>query len=411
MSATADTLAWLADGARSARSSEAVLDELCTRLTAGGLPLARVAVFVRTLHPGSIGRRFIWRLGQNVEITESDFELLGREEYLRNPIAAVQRDGQPIRRRLCDPGTPLDYPVLAEFKAAGVTDYLATPLIFTDGRVGEVLDPAGPQAWKQHHVATWITERAGGFSAADIQTLEAVVPQLARVAEIRALRREVVTLLDTYVGHQSGERILAGRIRRGDTESIRAVIWLSDLRGFTTLADRLPGPTVIGLLNRYFDCQIPAILARGGEVLKLMGDGLLAIFPVAGEDTQASVCGAALKAAREARAQIAALVDPVGDGSVDRLRFGLALHIGEFLYGNIGGGNRLDFTSIGPAVNLAARLEKLSAELGRSVLISADFARNCEGTLAPLGEFALRGFAQRSTVFGLPEELAEPAPE
>lgn len=410
MSTIADTIAWLADGARSARTSEAVLDELCTRLTSAGLPLARVAVFVRTLHPGSIGRRFIWRLGKPVEITESEFELLGREEYLRNPIAAVQRDGRTIRRRLCDPDTPLDYPVLAEFKAAGVTDYLATPLIFTDSRAGDVIEPSTTQASKQHHVATWITERAGGFSATDIETLETIVPQLARVAEIRALRREMVTLLDTYVGHQSGERILAGRIRRGDTESIRAVIWLSDLRGFTGLADRLPGPTVIALLNRYFDCQIPAILARGGEVLKLMGDGLLAIFPVTGEGTQASVCGAALEAARDARARITAIADPVGDGSLDRLRFGLALHIGELLYGNIGGGNRLDFTSIGPAINLAARLEKLSAELGRSVVVSADFARHCQGGLAPLGEFSFRGFAQRSAVFGLPEEKAETAP-
>jgi adenylate cyclase len=290
----------------------------------------------------------------------------------------------------------MDFPVLAEFKAAGVTDYLASPLIFTDGKV---------------HAATWTTRRAGGFSDADIAAIEAVVPLLARVAEIRALRRVVVTLLDTYVGHQSGERILAGRIRRGDTESIRAVIWLSDLRGFTSLADRLPGPTVIALLNRYFDCQIPAILARGGEVLKLMGDGLLAIFPVAGEAAQAGVCSAALDAAREARAQIAAIADPVGDGSLKRLRFGLALHIGELLYGNIGGGNRLDFTSIGPAVNLAARLEKLSAELGRSVVVSAEFARNCQGSLAPLGEFALRGFAQRSDdVFGLPEEKPEFSP-
>jgi len=134
---------------------------------------------------------------------------------------------------------------------------------------------------------------------------------------------------------------------------------------------------------------------------------LLAIFPVASEEAAATVCAAALEAAREARAQIAALRDPVGDGSVDRLRFGLALHIGEVLYGNIGGGNRLDFTCIGPTVNLAARLERLSAELGRSVLVSADFARYRPARLTPLGDFALRGFAQRSQVFGLPEEAAE----
>jgi adenylate cyclase len=395
MSIAADTLAWLADGARSAQTSEAVLKDLCERLTAAGLPLARVAVFVRTLNPNNIGRRFVWRQGQPIEVLDGDFDLLKSDQYLRNPIGVVQRDGQPIRRRLWDPNSPMDYPVLAEFKAAGVTDYLASPLISTDGTV---------------HVATWTTERTGGFSDGDIQILEAVVPLLARVAEIRALRRVMVTLLDTYVGHQSGERILAGRIRRGDTESICAVIWLSDLRGFTTLADRLPGPTVIALLNRYFDCQIPAILARGGEVLKLMGDGLLAIFPVASEETAAAVCAAALEAAREARAQIAALADPAGDGSVDRLRFGLALHIGDLLYGNIGGGDRLDFTSIGPTVNLAARLEKLSAELGREVLISADFARYRPAGLTPLGNFALKGFAQRSEAFGLSEEEVEPIP-
>ena len=392
MTGAADTLAWLAAGARSAPTTEAVLAELCERLTAAGLSLARVGVFVRTLHPNSIGRRFVRRPGQPVEITDGDFELLQDEEYLRSPGAVVQREGKAIRRRLCDPNSPMDFPVLAEFKAAGVTDYFASPLIFTDGTT---------------HVATWSTERAGGFSASDMQTLEAVVPSLARVAEIRSLRRVMVTLLDTYIGHQSGERILAGRIRRGDTEAIRAVIWLSDLRGFTALADRLPGPTVIALLNRYYDCQIPAILARGGEVLKLMGDGLLAIFPVASEEAAATVCAAALEAAREARAQIAALRDPVGDGSVDRLHFGLALHIGELLYGNIGGGNRLDFTCIGPTVNLAARLERLSAELGRSVLVSADFACYRPARLTPLGDFALRGFAHRSQVFGLPEEAAE----
>ncbi len=392
MSGTADTLAWLADGARSASISEEVLDQLCERLTKAGLPLARVAVFVRTLHPNVIGRRFVWQRGRSTEILESEFKLLESEDYLQNPVAAVQREGKPIRRRLCDPDSPVDFPVLAEFRAVGVTDYLASPLIFTDGQV---------------HVATWSTDRADGFSAKDIGTLDKVVPLLARVAEIRALRRVMSTLLDTYVGHQTGQRILAGQIRRGDIQTIRAVIWLSDLRGFTALADRLPSERVIALLNSYFECQIPAILARGGEVLKLMGDGLLAIFPVASEDEAGKVCRAALAAAREARIRIAALADPAGDGSVERLRFGLALHIGELLYGNIGGGDRLDFTSIGPAVNLAARLEELSRKLGRSVVVSAEFARTCATPLTPLGDFALKGISQRAEVFGLPEEVGD----
>ena len=390
MNDAASLLAWLADGARSATASEAVLAELCERLTAIGVPLGRVAVFVRTLNPNNIGRRFIWRRdGGPIEILDGDFDLFNRDEYLSNPIAVVQRDGKPIRRRLIDPDSPMDYPVLQEFKAGGMTDYLASPLISTDGLV---------------HVATWSTTGPNGFSDADIRILESVVPLLARVEEIRTLRRTVVTLLDTYVGHQSGERILAGRIRRGDTEAIRAVIWLSDLRGFTELADRLPGRSVIAVLNRYFDCQIPPILERGGEVLKLMGDGLLAIFPVADEATAADVCNRALEAARNFRSRIEALEDPLGDGNPARLRFGLALHIGELLYGNIGGGNRLDFTSIGPAVNLAARLETLAAELRRNVLVSADFAKHCQSGLTPLGDFSHKGFAVRSGAFGLPEE-------
>ena len=393
MDDAADTLAWLADGARSAETSEAVLAQLCARLTDIGVPLSRVAVFVRTLNPNNIGRRFIWRSsGEPVEILDGEFDLLSSDDYLRNPIAVVQRDGRPIRRRLIDPNSPMDYPVLQEFKAGGVTDYLASPLIATDGLV---------------HVASWNTTDPGGFSAAHILVLESVVPLLARVAEIRALRRTVVTLLDTYVGHQSGERILAGRIRRGATEMIRAVIWLSDLRGFTQMTERLPGPTVIAMLNRYYDCQIPPILECGGEVLKLIGDGLLAIFPVASEAVEAGVCNQALSAARDFRRRVAELKDPAGDGSVERLRFGLALHIGELLWGNIGGGNRLDFTSIGPAINLAARLEKVSAELGRSVLVSADFARHCQGRLSPVGDFALKGIAQRTEAFDLPDDQPE----
>ena len=291
MGKAAKILAWLADGARSATTSEAVLAELCEGLSTIGVPLSRVAVFVRTLNPNNIGRRFIWRHdGGPVEILDGDFDLFNRDEYLDNPIAVVQREGRSIRRRLIDPNSPMDYPVLQEFKAGGITDYLASPLVSTDGLI---------------HVATWSTTDPNGFSDEHIRILESVVPLLARVAEIRALRRTVVTLLDTYVGHQSGERILAGRIRRGDSEMIRAVIWLSDLRGFTGLTDRLPGATVIAMLNRYFDCQIPPILERGGEVLKLIGDGLLAIFPVASEAAEAGVCNQALEAARDFRRRVA----------------------------------------------------------------------------------------------------------
>jgi adenylate cyclase len=280
---------------------------------------------------------------------------------------------------------------MRDLRAEGATDYLATPLIFTDGAV---------------HPATWTTRQAGGFTDAQIAGIEAVVKPLARLTEIKALRRTAGNLLDTYVGHQAGERILAGQIRRGHTETIHSVIWLSDMRGFTAMADRMPPKELVDLLNSYFDCQVPAIVKHGGDVLKFIGDGLLAIFPIAnGDGNTTRVCQDALAAAREAQANVDALDAAAGFEYVEHLRFGLALHVGEVMYGNIGSGNRLDFTCIGPAVNLAARLEKLAARLQRTIILSAEFARHCPIDPEPLGDFEVAGFAALQTAFGLPARL------
>jgi len=375
---------WLIDGARSAPQPAQVLAQLSERLVTCGIPLWRVAVFVRTLHPQVMGRRFIWRPGTEVEVSEAPFELLESADFLENPIAQVYATGRALRRKLTDLDCAVDFPVLSELRAEGITDYLASPLVFTDGAI---------------HAVTCTTRQAGGFTDAQIAGIEAIITPLARVAEIRALRRMGSTLLDTYVGHDAGERILAGHIRRGDIEEIHAAIWLSDMRGFTALADSLPPPVLIDLLNRYFDCQVPVILDHGAEVLKFMGDGLLAIFNIAGNETE--VCERALAAARRAQANIAALSDSAMPG----LRFGLALHIGDVLYGNIGSGNRLDFTCIGPAVNCAARIEKLTSQLGRAVLASGEFARHCAGEFTPLGEFRLAGFSTPQLVFGLEDSV------
>jgi adenylate cyclase len=377
---------WLIDGARSAPQPQQVLAELCDRLVACGIPLWRVAVFVRTLHPNVMGRRFVWRPGAPVETSEAPFELLETAEFRDNPIARVYETSRAIRRKLTDPDHVVDFPVLADLRAQGVTDYLASPLFFTDGAI---------------HVVTCTTQQPGGFTDAQIAGIEAVITPLARVAEIRALRRTASIVLDTYVGHDAGERILAGRIRRGDIEEIHAAIWLSDMRGFTGLADSVPPPVLIDLLNRYFDCQVPVILDHGAEVLKFMGDGLLAIFTIGDNETE--VCKRTLVAARQARANVAALSASAALG----LRFGLALHIGDVLYGNIGSGNRLDFTCIGPAVNFAARLEKLTGQLGRTILASGEFSHHCPSEFTALGEFSLAGFSAPQLVFGLEDEFLQ----
>ncbi len=366
-----------------------MMAECCNRLVAAGLPLWRVGVFIRTLHPEIFGRNFIWRPGEEVAIGSVDFDIQEAPEFKRSPLAIVFQEGAEVRCRLDDPGNN-SFPFFDDMRAEGVTEYIAMPLLFVDGMV---------------HASSWTTKRPGGFTDAQLADLKRVVPPLTRLIEVIGLRRVASTLLDTYVGKRAGERILAGQIRRGHTETMEAAIWLSDLRGFTALSDRLPPEQVVEILNLYFDCQVAAILKHGGEVLKFMGDGLLAVFPIAGDGDAQEVCSHVLEAASEARAAVDAMEFLTGE-TRERFRFGVALHVGKILYGNIGGGNRLDFTCIGPAVNLAARLEKLAGRLGRTIVASGAFADICRGGWHELGEFPITGLAKVEHVYGRLDETS-----
>ena len=384
-----DIVDWLIDGARSAPEPTEKLGQLCDRLVACGIPLWRVGLFIRTLHPDVFGRSLIWRLGQAVEAGAADFTLPDTEEFQTSPVHVAIATSKMVRHRLTQ-NAPLHSLVLEDLRAQGITDYVAFPLIFTDRSV---------------HVISMQTKELAGFSEGEIGALVKIVPPLARVVEVETLRRTAATLLDTYVGNRTGARILAGQIRRGHTDTLHAAIWLSDLRGFTALSDRLPPTAVVDLLNRYFDCQVPSIVNAGGEVLKFMGDGLLAVFPTAddGKDER-EVCENVLAAAREARAAVKALTYMDSGHLAEQLNFGLALHVGDVLYGNIGGRHRLDFTCIGPAVNLAARMEKLTGSLGRTILASTDFASHTREDWTDIGEYAVAGFARAQRVFKLRDE-------
>jgi adenylate cyclase len=387
----ASAIAWLTDGARSAVLSQDVLAQLCGRLVDCGLPLWRVAVFVRTLHPLLFGRSFIWRPGVDVEVAAPPFQFEDDATFLSSPVQRIYATGEAIRRRLADPDCPNDFPFLDELRAENITDYLALPLNFTNGEI---------------HVATFTTRAPGGFAPEQIAALESIGPPLARVAEVRALRTTAVSLLNAYVGHKAGERILAGRIRRGDVENIHAAIWLSDMRGFTRRADTMAPASLIDLLNLFFDNLVPPIEAEGGEVLKFMGDGLLAIFRISDSADVGAACAQALRAAKQAQQNIASLPNARPGDPGEALRFGVALHVGEALYGNIGAGARLDFTCIGPSINRAARLEKIASRLGRVVVASAAFARRLPEEFVALGDFELAGFREPETVFGLHSEEA-----
>ena len=226
-----------------------MMAETCERLVAAGLPLWRVGVFIRTLHPDIYGRNFIWKPGAEVEIGSVDFGIQDAPEFRSSPLAIVFREGMEVRARPDDPASKR-FPFIDDMRAEGVTDYIALPLLFIDG---------------QAHASSWTTKQPGGFTDEQLDGLRQLVVPLARVIEIISLRRTAALLLDTYVGNRAGERILAGQIRRGHTDTMHAAIWLSDLRGFTALSDRLPSETVVDILNRYFDCQVDAIRTQAAK--------------------------------------------------------------------------------------------------------------------------------------------------
>jgi adenylate cyclase len=366
-------------------------DALCQRMVDDGLPICRGFCALRTLHPLVYATAYVWRRGEGGAVRFlAEHGMEKTPAFANSPLIAVQRNGEPVRRRLCDPDCPLDFDILPELKEAGVTDYVALPMQFS----GDVVNGV-----------SWATDQAGGFSAREIAGLEAVTEVLALIVELQSQHRIGRTLLNTYVGRRTGGQVLDGRIQRGDIETIGAAIWYCDLRDFTATTDRLPGDAVVALLNDYFACMAAAVQAQGGEVLKFIGDAMLAIFPLDAGDDATPVCAAALDAARAAAADIAALnrERAARPDAAPPIRFGLALHLGDVQYGNIGAPDRLDFTVIGPAVNHAARIEGLCKTLDRAVLVSESFAAQVPSGLVDLGPQALRGIARPQRVFALDE--------
>jgi adenylate cyclase len=250
-------------------------------------------------------------------------------------------------------------------------------------------------------MAAYVTDRPGGFSEQEIADLTAVSERLSIAADMNSQRQIAQNVLKAYLGAQSGRKVLAGQIRRGSGEAIAAVLWSSDLRRFTQLSDRLPGEKVIGILNGLFDLQAKAIVGHGGEILKFVGDGLLAIFPVPNPDEAPRISANALAAAREALAALGIPREGASPANEPPLEIVIALHYGTVIYGNVGAADRLDFTVIGPAVNLVSRIEAVAKSLDLPLIVSDDFAEAYGGKLKSLGLHQLRGLE-------LPHELFTP---
>src|SRR5499433_3012843 len=377
---------------------------LCQRLVTAGVPLWRGFVGMPTLHPQWGGYSYTWRRDLNA-IEPSQF---GRgyeyEQILLNSpfgylIRQMEKSGQEgdpwlyLRRRLAGPETRLDFSILKELAAAGASDYFAEVVRF--GAEGDPSHGTGI-------AYSFATDRRGGFRDDDLVLLRAVLPAVSLAMMTHAGHTIASGLLGAYLGGDAGRRVHAGAVERGSVETIRAVVWYADIRGFTAIADTTPGLIVIELINAIFETLTASLRARGGQVLKFLGDGMLATFPFV-DGTREATCSQALDAAAEAMAGLDRLNVARQAAGKPIAAVDLALHLGDVLYGNIGAVDRLDFTVIGPAVNEVARIELLCEPLGYNVLISADLAAAVGGSrrLVALGEHRLRGVQEPRAIYAL----------
>ena len=384
----APLLAWLEGPGRRLIETEAFVEALGEQLVEIGLPIDRITTGIPMLHPQIASSSVVWEPARLAHERQWQMTTLTRSMYERSPLYVVYRGDGPVRVRVTPEPQPEEYGIIPDLRQEGFSDYIALPAPFSDGTIKAM---------------TFATRQVGGFSDAEVAALQVLMPHFAYLLEIQTLRRTARVLLDTYVGRISGQRVLQGQIKRGQGEDVRAIIWFSDLRGFTELSDALPNEALIALLNDYFGALTRAVEQQQGETLKFIGDAMLAIYPIATASSGRKAAQRALASARAAQARIAEINQARRAADQAIIQWGLALHVGEVHYGNIGGETRLDFTVIGPAVNLAARLQSLSARLGEGCVISDDFAALLRerNELRDLGAHELKGIAEKRQVFGL----------
>ena len=387
----AELAGWIAEAGLAGESETALLSGFCARLTAFGSPLARAMILVDTLHPIYEGRMFGWTAADGATTSReygSTSEGEAFERWRTSPFYHLVDTGQPLLRRRIDAESQAEFPILTT-TAAGMTDFVAMVNRFpAQGVIGEM----------DCVYSSWATDTAEGFGDTDVADLQRLVPFLALAVKSSSLARIARTLVETYLGRDAGRRVLAGGIVRGVADRIEAVLWFSDLRGYTRITDTAAPEHIIPLLNDYADAMISAIHGAGGDVLKLIGDGMLAIFT---STDRAAACRAALAAAAAARQSVSELNARRRAKELPATDTYLALHFGEVFYGNIGSKERLDFTVVGPAVNEVSRIGALCRSVEQPLLLSASFAAAAgaeRDRFVSVGRYALRGVS-------LPQEL------
>jgi adenylate cyclase len=356
----------------------------CDKLLECGIPLWRSSLGTELLHPEQSGERSVWTAGEKISVSRAPRGIEATPDYLNSPVRIIDETERPYRRSLSEPLPAL--PLLEDLRREGGTDYVIYPLPFLDRTRSAYL--------------SFTTRAREGFSERHLDQLELATRLISPYAERQALRRIAVDLLDTYVGHHAGARIFSGQLNRGSMDTIEAAILMCDLRGFTLMSKRNDRQFVVDTLNLWFDTVAVAVEAEGGEVLKFMGDGLLAIFRA--ESEPASACRGAYAATLAVEAAMASLNAARTSAGLAPLDYVIGLHVGEVAYGNVGGSRRLDFTVLGPAVNYASRLQDLAKRLGHRILLSRDFAAFIPDRLVDLGGHSLRGVGRAERIFALP---------
>ena len=379
----ADVTAWLVEEARLIEETGAFDLALVERLRAAGIPIRRFTTGIPSLHPQVDSFSTLWEEGKGLTFRQFRASDEMADTLSRSLIVITYREGRVVRRRLEGPPEPDEYELLGRLRQEGFTDYVVVPLPFSDG---------------SNKAMSFATDRPGGYSDDDIAVLSGIRHALAATAEVRYLRHLTRTLVETYVGPVAGRRVLEGAIKRGSGETIRAAIWFCDLKGFTALSESLPPDALLELLNSYFDCIARAVAEGEGEILKFIGDAVLAIFQPK-DDDDAEAAGRALASAQSAIAALDGVNRDRRAGGHHAIDCGIALHFGDVVYGNVGAETRLDFTVIGPAVNLASRIEGLTRELQRPLLTSEAFASLHGGDFERLGDFDLKGIAGARAVY------------
>jgi adenylate cyclase len=391
---------WITEAGLIGLSETELLSGFCARAIFAGVPIAGGLLVIDTLHPVYEGNAVRWRRGD----AEATFAGYGRtnndereEKWRASPFYLLIDTGEEWMRRRVTPESVAEFYAVAAAQEEGATDYVGILNRFE--AEGAIADWDGL-------FSAWTTDQPGGFADEEIAALLRLMPVLAMSMKVATLARMAGTLLETYLGRDAGSSVLAGRIDRGVAERIDAVLWFSDLRGYTKITDTAPPEQIIPLLNDYADAVISAVQAAGGDVLKLIGDGVLAIFRPNGSEPadRAQACHAALDAGRQAVAAIAELNPRRAGQGLPVTQMYVGLHIGEVFFGNIGSADRLDFTVVGPAVNETSRIADMCRSADQPILISAQFAQAAgveAAGLVSVGRYALRGVRMPQELFTL----------